>query len=485
MPPTKRNLPSTHVTPLRRSSPRLLERKRNNSSHSSVTGTAVSPSAVTQATSRGNGIKHNKVPPIEKERNTNLPTTSHQRGIDIGKIGNNKEERIESMGKSGGVDAKRSLNIDFEKEDGSDTDSFVSTLGHFKDIDGESDDENNKLSGIDSGNKDNNDTAEDEDDDDNGAADAMSPVLLLPEKKKQKVKSRSTNYTELEDLVITKAFVSVSEDPINGSQQRANIFWAKVHQKYKVLLAQQDKRNQPEIRSVDSVKQRYTKVIAKEICKFNKHYILLKKQNKSGWAEDNYIEEAGMLYEDECNKPFNFLSCVLILHKHPKFDPMINPAGKTNDRSRHVNNTRHPQGAAIPRPIGTKKAKIVQYLKENGVVVGQPSHDCSVVDSSSAAMTKVTSEITKGMDRNYKQRERQMKLCRIDLYLKMNDIAKARELMKQVEDETTQDELQEERIESIPSNPQQNHARNPPMPPLNEIVVNEDVVESKLTTTQI
>jgi hypothetical protein len=89
------------------------------------------------------------------------------------------------------------------------------------------------------------------------------------------------------------------------------------------------------------------------------------------------------------------------------------------------------------------------------------------------------------MDRNYKQRERQMKLCRIDLYLKMNDIAKARELMKQVEDETTQDELQEERIESIPSNPQQNHARNPPMPPLNEIVVNEDVVESKLTTTQI
>jgi hypothetical protein len=58
--------------------------------------------------------------------------------------------------------------------------------------------------------------------------------------------------------------VSFSEDPINGSQQRANIFWAMVHQKYKVLIAQQEKNKQPKICSLDSIKQRYTKMIAKE-----------------------------------------------------------------------------------------------------------------------------------------------------------------------------------------------------------------------------
>lgn len=79
-----------------------------------------------------------------------------------------------------------------------------------------------------------------------------------------------------------------------------------MHQKYKLLIAQQDKSNQPEVRTVDSVKQRYTKTIGKETGKFNKFYISLKYQYKSGWNENNYIEEAERLYEEECNKPFNF-----------------------------------------------------------------------------------------------------------------------------------------------------------------------------------
>jgi hypothetical protein len=281
--------------------------------------------------------------------------------------------------------------------------------------------------------------------------------------------------------------VSVSEDPINGSQQRANIFWAKVHQKYRVLIAQQEKNKQPEIRSVDSIKQRYTKTIAKETGKFNKFYILLKKQNKSGWTEDNYMEEAGLLYEEEYNKPFNFTECLFVLHNHPKFDPMTSTE-EANNRSKRVNNTRPPQGAAIPRPIGTKKAKIVQYLKDSGVVVGKTGNDYSIVDSSSLTVNAGNSEITTRMDRNYRQRERQMKLSRIDLYLKMNDVAKAKELMKEVEDETAR-EQQVEQFTSITSKPQEgneiDNERNPPMPPLNEVVVGEEVVNSQLTNTQI
>lgn len=104
-----------------------------------------------------------------------------------------------------------------------------------------------------------------------------------------------------------------------------------------------------------------------------------------------------------------------------------------------IKNTRPPQGAAIPLPIGTKKAKIVQYLKESGVVVGKTGNDCSVVDSFRLMVNAGNSENMKQMDRNYRQRERQMKLSRIDLYLKMNDVAKAKELMKEVEDKTARE----------------------------------------------
>jgi hypothetical protein len=73
----------------------------------------------------------------------------------------------------------------------------------------------------------------------------------------------------------------------------------------------------------------------------------LKKQNKSGWKEDDYMEEAGILYEEENNKPFNFMLCLFVLHNHPKFDPMTSTED-ANGHSKRVNNARPPQGAAFP-----------------------------------------------------------------------------------------------------------------------------------------
>jgi hypothetical protein len=82
-----------------------------------------------------------------------------------------------------------------------------------------------------------------------------------------------------------------------------------------------------------------------------------------------------------------------------------------------------------------------------------------------------------------------MKLSCIDLYLKMTVT------MKEVEDETVR-EQQVEQFTSIASTPQEgdekhpaspavDNERNPPMSPLNEIAVGEDVVESQLMSTQI
>eukprot|EP00557_Chaetoceros_sp_GSL56_P012647 CAMPEP_0176477948 /NCGR_PEP_ID=MMETSP0200_2-20121128/915_1 /TAXON_ID=947934 /ORGANISM="Chaetoceros sp., Strain GSL56" /LENGTH=248 /DNA_ID=CAMNT_0017873833 /DNA_START=172 /DNA_END=918 /DNA_ORIENTATION=+ len=229
MPPTKNNLPSKHDAPLRRCSPRLLERNKSKTSHSTATKTAASSSS-TQGRSSGKTLYKSKVPPsFVTEKLTNSPILSHQRGKDIGNFGKEKKAGGDTiMEKSGGGDVDRSLHFDFDKEeDGSDTDSFVSTLGFFKDnIDGKSGEELGKVSGKDHEDengsilKDGIDGADN--DDNSGTTEVLSPVLLLPEKKtKMNVKksSRSSNYTELEDLLITKAFVSISDDPINGSQQ--------------------------------------------------------------------------------------------------------------------------------------------------------------------------------------------------------------------------------------------------------------------------
>jgi hypothetical protein len=134
-------------------------------------------------------------------------------------------------------------------------------------------------------------------------------------------------------------------------------------------------------------------------------------------------------------------------------------------------------------------------LKDSGVVVGQPSNDYfSAVESSSVTVNAGNSEITKHLDRNYRQRERQMKLNWIDLYLKMNDVVKAKEPMKEVEEEKANEKCGEhitsfastlhEENKHVLSSPCLDE-RNLPMPPLNEVVVGEEVVNSHLTKTQI
>ena len=44
---------------------------------------------------------------------------------------------------------------------------------------------------------------------------------------------------------------------------------------------------------------------------------------QGGWNKDNYIEEAGNLFKEEVGEPFKNAKCAPILHKLPKFDPMI------------------------------------------------------------------------------------------------------------------------------------------------------------------
>jgi len=277
------------------------------------------------------------------------------------------------------------------------------------------------------------------------------------------------NYSEMEDLLLTKAYVSVSNDPINGSQQWSNIIWAKVHEKYKLLVAQQGPKMGFGSRPMESLKQRYLKVIAKAVGKFNKFFRNLKMQNKSGWTKDDYIEEACRLYEEEEGKPFRFSLCVEVLHQVPKFDLMVDRQ-PSEIALKHINNMCMPQGATIEHPIGTKKAKMVQYLKESGVFISDSIGDDNVNDNS-CVTNKSNDDLTNRLDKNYRQRERQMKLKRIVLYIKLNQMEKANELMHKVE------EQEEARINSSNvDNVMSSGLMMPPLPPMNVVIVGDGQV---------
>jgi hypothetical protein len=211
---------------------------------------------------------------------------------------------------------------------------------------------------------------------------------------------RQANYSEDEDYLIACAYVNVSVDPIKGVGQKADTFWTRVLEKYVILSEKYLADNGVEIpvRNKDSIEQRWKKKISKSVQVWNKFYRQLKSAKRSGWNEDNYIDEAGNLFKEEVGEPFKYAKCVPVLHKLPKFDPMLlimnnsspssylgvgadddsstghqsnvvtatPPMGvsKEGTRKKKVNNAAPAQGSKLARPIGMKKAKKLAKLED-------------------------------------------------------------------------------------------------------------------------
>ena len=151
------------------------------------------------------------------------------------------------------------------------------------------------------------------------------------------------------------------------------------------------------MRTKELIEQRWKKKISKCVQHWNKFYRQLKSVDRSGWNEDKYIEEAENLYSLEVGESFKYAKCVPVLHKLPKFDPMVGvarsvktsattdspcdllvepDANDKNDGSsaaKKVNNSGQPQGSDLARPIGMKKAKKLEKVRSSSKASIDPS----------------------------------------------------------------------------------------------------------------
>ena len=162
---------------------------------------------------------------------------------------------------------------------------------------------------------------------------SLAAVESRQNSKKPKASSTQTgtggrgppNYSKDEDFLIACAYVNVTVDPIRGVGQKSDNFWTRVHDRFVILLRRHSIENGIEIplRNKESIEQRWKKKISKSVQLWNKFYRQLKSVEQSGWNEEKYIEEAGNLYLSEVGEPFKYAKCVHVVHKLPKFDPMV------------------------------------------------------------------------------------------------------------------------------------------------------------------
>ena len=308
-----------------------------------------------------------------------------------------------------------------------------------------------------------------------------APLPVPPPKKMKKAVSernsggKPPNYSEDEDFLISCAYTNVSVDPIKGVGQKADTFWTRVHEKF-LILSQKHFSNQDHdmpFRTKESIEQRWKKKISKCVQLWNKFYRQLKSVNQSGWNEDKYIEEAGNLYLSEVGEPFKYAKCVPVLHKLPKFDPMVRTSAgvmsETTDSpcdaldtdadgdqssvvvrtpgsrsKRNVNNSVPAQGSKLPRPIGMKKAKKLEKVRSSATKASIDSAGTSGVPANKflADMSAVTKDLVVAFKANTSLKREDLMARKHDKWMKMAEMfmacgqqEKALALLAKIQDE--------------------------------------------------
>jgi hypothetical protein len=242
-----------------------------------------------------------------------------------------------------------------------------------------------------------------------------------------KKEKRQANFSQDEDFMLCCAYVSVSVDPIVGVGQKSEAFWTRVLEKYLLLTEKHlsDYGAELPVRNSASLQQRWKKKIAYQMQLWNKFYRRIKSVKHSGWNEDNYVEEASKLYQEEVGKTFGLEKCVDVLHKLPKFDPMVSGTEESStpvvagsddtsdednyfdtktdeddamskrtsrsstgsNKKRRVNNSEPAQGSKISRPIGMKKAKKLAKLEAEERSRNFPLATAGAVEASNGIAT--------------------------------------------------------------------------------------------------
>ena len=101
----------------------------------------------------------------------------------------------------------------------------------------------------------------------------LVPIEIAEEEPEQKTPK---NFTKEEDIMFVRAFVSCTLDSATGTDERAEVFWNGVHEKFNQLMETEAEVYFVGGRSQESLANRYQRHIQKDAAK----WVALYKQNK-------------------------------------------------------------------------------------------------------------------------------------------------------------------------------------------------------------
>ncbi|KAL6854351.1 hypothetical protein ACP4OV_019254 [Aristida adscensionis] len=154
-------------------------------------------------------------------------------------------------------------------------------------------------------------------------------------------------WTHDEEVRLASAWLNISKDPIHGNDKKSDSFWGQITEEF-------NKRSQPDrIRDTNQLKIHWSG-LSRTINEFNGYWASVCKMNKSGYSDDQIMEEAQQMYKKKHSKPFQLVHWWKILRNEPKWCTHAAQSEKEKSKSINVDLS---DDKDVPRPMGREAAK--------------------------------------------------------------------------------------------------------------------------------
>ncbi|KAL6882030.1 hypothetical protein ACP4OV_011502 [Aristida adscensionis] len=125
------------------------------------------------------------------------------------------------------------------------------------------------------------------------------------------------------------------------------LFWGQITEEF-------NKSSQPDrIRDTNQLKIHWSR-LSRTINEFNGYWASVCKINKSGYSDDQIMEEAQQMYKNKHSKPFQLVHWWKILRNEPKW--CTHAAQSEKEKSKNIN-VDLSNDKDVPRPMGREAAK--------------------------------------------------------------------------------------------------------------------------------
>ena len=203
-----------------------------------------------------------------------------------------------------------------------------------------------------------------------------------------------------EEVRLASAWLNTSKDPIHGNDKKSDSFWGQITKEFN-QNSQQDHH-----RDTNSLKIHWT-CLSKMINEFNGYWISVCKMNKSGYSDDQLMEEAQKRYEKKNEKPFTLIHWWKILKDEPKWCTFV--AQSEKDKSKKNSQAIDVDDKAEQRPIGRESAKQERRGKRKA---DQVLDGIEILGENINKIVEVTQERKKEREQTI---EAQLEICRMNL----------------------------------------------------------------------